>query len=362
MSEQIRQEVEYQCSKHKINHRATTDPQKPSITDTFSPLSQNERKKKHRKLKKQSLDGSSWARIEPRWMVLALKNAAVKSFEEKRWGLMEIEALNAYVRVLRAYAEKYLLSTAYSKILEEYHQCAPLRQDRSEAFPLNESRKRVSSSTNNYPSKKRYHRQTEQACRLPQDETGHEPNPANANGQHTQPTTSGIFQSDNMPVLGNPSSEQQGVQLEREQDNANDHSSLVEYDTHNPSHTSSPCSYPVIDPHTTQSTVFTHNSVAQWRNVNVTNGTAGFPSQSQEITRLVSVANAWGNISHSRDQRPVAISDGGNLERNDYQPFGTPSHARRTTRSFLRTRYKKPTQLSERIVRRIKALEHNRPN
>ncbi|OJD24848.1 hypothetical protein ACJ73_03783 [Blastomyces percursus] len=209
MSEQIRQEVEYQCSKHKINHRATTDPQKPltlmskvlsSITDTFGPLSQNERKKKHRKLKKQSRGGSSWARIEPRWMVLALKNAAVKSFEEKRWGLMEIEALNAYVRVLRAYAEKDLLSTAYSKILEEYHQRAPLRQDRSEAFTLNESRKRSKLVT---------------AHKMRQ---GHEPNPANANGQHTQPTTSGIFQSDNMPVLGNPSSEQQGVQSEREQE------------------------------------------------------------------------------------------------------------------------------------------------
>ncbi|KAK2802686.1 hypothetical protein FQN50_007294 [Emmonsiellopsis sp. PD_5] len=90
--------------------------------------------------------------------------------------------------------------------------------------------------------------------------------------------------------------------------NANDHSNPAE-NTNISSHAPNPCSYPIVDAHMPQSTVFAHNSVQQTRNVNMTNDTVGIPSQSQEMNRLVSLANAAGKISHFEDQRPRGHRD-----------------------------------------------------
>ncbi|EDN05638.1 predicted protein [Histoplasma mississippiense (nom. inval.)] len=140
MFDAIVQEVEHRRrSKRKKTHDVTVDPARPQkvISEVYSDILEGSGSpKEHRKLKRQSASGSKWAQIEPRWMVLALQGATVKSFEGRRWQPIEIKAMNAYLKVLRAWKEESLLSTAYSKILEEYHHRASLtvRDQPEEAF------------------------------------------------------------------------------------------------------------------------------------------------------------------------------------------------------------------------------------
>ncbi|EZF78332.1 hypothetical protein H105_00620 [Trichophyton soudanense CBS 452.61] len=88
----------------------------------FGGIPEKERKSKYARMKALRISGSKWNLIEPRWMVLALKDAKTNCFE--RGGLTNVEAsaLNAYIRQLKAYGEENILKVAYSSILREYKQ------------------------------------------------------------------------------------------------------------------------------------------------------------------------------------------------------------------------------------------------
>ncbi|PGH27820.1 hypothetical protein AJ80_00370 [Polytolypa hystricis UAMH7299] len=143
--------------------------------------------------------------------------------------------------------------------------------------------------------KRRCYRRKGQACHL-EDETCYTPNTANANGQNTQPNVLEICQPAEISLLENPS-EQQDIPPERERVNTNDHSNLGENDTYISSHAPRPCSHPIVNTHKEQPMVFAQDSILQTQNVNITNNTVSSPSQFQEMTRLVSLANVVGNIS-----------------------------------------------------------------
>ncbi|PGG95171.1 hypothetical protein AJ80_10007, partial [Polytolypa hystricis UAMH7299] len=142
ISTEIHEDVEKRRAEYKRNHDVSSEIMDRGrlisrtlddfSQECFSRLPKKQKKKSREKLSRESTSGQKWAQIDPRWMVLALKRAAIKSFEKKGWKPIEIAAINAYLKCLPAYAFETLLSTAYASIVKEYkRRSSPAPQDRS---------------------------------------------------------------------------------------------------------------------------------------------------------------------------------------------------------------------------------------
>ncbi|OJD11052.1 hypothetical protein AJ78_08102 [Emergomyces pasteurianus Ep9510] len=87
-----------------------------------------------------------------------------------------------------------------------------------------------------------------------------------------------------------------GATRECSQVSANDHGGLVENDTDVPSHTR-----PIADSHMAQCTGSGQDSVPRMQHIDVTNDIVRIPPRPEEMTELVSVTSAAGNISNFED-------------------------------------------------------------
>ncbi|EDN10530.1 hypothetical protein I7I51_01991 [Histoplasma capsulatum] len=101
---------------------------------------------------------------------------------------------------------------------------------------------------------------------------------------------------------------------------ANDHGGLVENDTDVPSH----APRPIVDAHMAQYTVSPQDSVPRMQDIDVTNDIVRISPRPEEMTGLVSVTNAAGNISNFEDNSFTSFQP---HDPNEEPPLASQSHS-----------------------------------